>query len=108
MFIPTPDKNERRLKYALIGLGAALILSMFSALHFHMTMVQRENMSPPPDLQTEGMLQGSRPLLPADETALQGQLQDILAKGTEDDCEVLSDERYQFACHDFFKIRNKK
>jgi len=34
-------------------------------------------------------------------------LQDILAKGNEGDCETLGDERYQFACHDFFKIQKK-
>lgn len=52
--------------------------------------------------------QEPQPLSEVDEITLQRQLQDILEKGNESDCEALVDERYQYACHDFFKIKTKK
>lgn len=42
-----------------------------------------------------------------DEVTLQRQLQEIVTKGKETDCSLLNDSRYQFACHDFFKIQKK-
>jgi len=52
--------------------------------------------------------QEPKPLSNVDEVVLQKQLQDILAKGKVADCATLSDERYQFACKDFFRIRKEK
>lgn len=51
--------------------------------------------------------QESKPLSTTDETALQKQLQEIIAKGNESECETLGDARYQFACHDLFKNMKK-
>ncbi len=61
-----------------------------------------------PTQPTPEVTQEPKPLPSGNESILQAQLQDILAKGKESDCSTLEDERYQFACHDFFKIRNKK
>lgn len=49
----------------------------------------------------------SQPLQPADEGALQKQLQEILTNGIESECESLNDSRYQFACHDLFRAQKK-
>ena len=47
-------------------------------------------------------------LPPVDEADLQKQIQGIIAKGKEFDCELLPDARYKYACHDFFRnIKNK-
>lgn len=36
------------------------------------------------------------------ETQLQQQVQEIFKKGTDSDCSVISDPRYEFLCHDYF------
>ena len=45
------------------------------------------------------------PLPKSDEATLQKQLQDIVKGGKVSDCANLSDPRYQYACHDFFKMK---
>ncbi len=47
------------------------------------------------------------PLLPVSEAELQQQINKILIEGEESDCETLADPRYQFACHDFFKLKKQ-
>lgn len=47
------------------------------------------------------------PLPPTDESTLQKQLQEIIVKGIESECESLDDARYQFACHDLFKVQKR-
>lgn len=85
----------------LMVLATAIILVAFA-------VNQEGKVSPQPVLQTERAPEEPKPLSNVDEVALQRQLQDILAKGKEADCATLGDARYQFACHDFFKIMNKK
>jgi hypothetical protein len=79
----------------------------FAVILFVITMMvfQKGNISTQP---TPEATQEPKPLPSGNELILQAQLQDILAKGKESDCATLADERYQFACHDFFKIRNIK
>lgn len=45
------------------------------------------------------------PLSNSDETALQQQLQGIIASKKEANCASLKDPRYQTACHDFFNVK---
>ena len=82
-------------------------LSVFAVILFIIVVMvsQKGNVPVQPEPQTT---KESKPLSNVDEVALQKQLQDILAKGKVADCATLSDERYQFACKDFFKIRKEK
>lgn len=41
----------------------------------------------------------------AKETALQVQAQNIVTNGKETDCDTITDFRYQFACHEFFRVQ---
>lgn len=88
-------------KAILVGIAVFVVILLIVV----MIVSQKRNV---PDQPIPQETQKPAPLSNVDEVALQKQLQDILAKGKEDDCVTLGDERYQFACHDFFKLRNIK
>lgn len=96
---PVPSNKKKFLIIAVL-----LVVFVFTVL----AVSQKRNASPQPVTQTEQATPESKVLSNVDEVVLQQQLQEILAKGEESGCETLGDERYQLACHDFFKIRNKK
>lgn len=89
-------------KAILVGIIAFAVMLLFVLV----VIIQKRNVPAQPT--TQQATQEPKTLSNVDEVALQKQLQDILAKGKDSDCMTLADERYQFACHDFFKIREKK
>lgn len=102
MYMETQPATSNKKKFLILSVFVAALL--FAAL----MMIQKGRVSPQAVLQTEQTPQEIKQPSNIDEVALQRQLQNILAKGKETDCATLSDKRYQLACRDFFRIRNKK
>ena len=98
----TPLAFSNKKKFLIVAV--LLIVFVFTIL----VVSPKRNAPPQPVIQTEQVAPEPKVLSNVDEIVLQKLLQDILAKGNEGDCETLGDERYQFACHDFFKIQKEQ
>ncbi len=90
MFIPTPDRNERLLKYALIGLGATLILALLSALSFNLTSLRLPESGNEPTSDTV--------LSTQDELKLQEAIAPLIASGDMKACEQIDNAMYRAVC----------
>lgn len=92
------------VKWLLLFLAVILILVVLASVF----RFDRQNDAQPGDRQGAGQADSETAPLPAvDEALLQKQLQEIVATKEESDCDTLSDPRYQFACHDFFKVQGR-
>lgn len=89
MFIPTPDRKERLLKYALIGLGAALVLAMFSALYFG---------AKPPVPSGQEKVEQETVLTPETELKLQEQVAPLIKGGDMAACDQVQNDMYKKVC----------
>ncbi len=88
MFVETPSKNERLLKYALVALGATLVAAMLAALFFFGIGT---------DQQKEPTKQEAS-LTPEAELKLQEETTRLIKEGDLERCDRISDVVYRSAC----------
>lgn len=89
MFIPTPNRNERLLKYALASLGATLVLAFFSALYFDVK---------PPVRSEQGKADQETVLAPETELKLQEQVSPLIKAGDMKACDQVQNDMYKKVC----------
>lgn len=89
MFIPTPNRNERLLKYALAGLGATLVLALLSALYFDVK---------PPVRSGQEETKQEAALSPEAELKLQEQVSPLIKAGDMKACERVDNAMYRSVC----------
>lgn len=90
MFISPHDRNERRLKYALIGLGATLIFALLSALYFDFTSLRFPGSA---DKSTSDTVLSTQ-----DELKLQEVVAPLIASGDMKTCEQIDNAMYRSVC----------
>ena len=83
----------------------AVALVVLLAFVVSLLMDERTATSIPAPIIVEQIPALPAPLSNTDETALQQQLQGIIASKKEANCASLKDPRYQTACHDFFNVK---
>lgn len=89
MFIPTHDRNERLLKYALAGLGATLVLALLSAFYFDVK---------PPVRSGQEKTEQETVLAPETELKLQEQVSPLIKAGDMKACDQVQNDMYKKVC----------
>ena len=89
MFVETPSRNERLLKYALIALGIAVILAMLTTI-FSSGLRKSDSGGQTPKQET--------PLTPEAELKLQEEISPLIKGGDMKACDSVTNDMYRKVC----------